>query len=230
MKRFVRNIFILNIVVLGSIFGALIVARILPPTPFERIFTYPDGRPCVVACLFGARPKTTSYQDAVALLKEHPLTRDLLQRERIATYGMVFEGREMIVELLGSADGSLLQISLHIEPTDVQRLRLTSQGLPLPEAEVNQASLGALVARLGQPDQLLLDGVRQVEVFYQTTSIKAVFEDLLDERLVTNAALRSIFMYPDPLPEGFSLANWHGFLSVEHYFRLIDEQRRRYFR
>lgn len=229
MKRFVRNSFILTAVILASILASVMVGRLLPPTPFERIFTYPDGRPCVVACLFGARPNTTRYEEAVSLLKQHPLTRDLLQRERIATYGMVFEGREMIVELLGHADGRLLQISLHIEPTDVQRLRLTSQGVPLPEAEVKEASLGALVARLGQPDQLLLDGVRQVELFYQNTALKAVFEGL-DERVVTNGTLRSIFMYPNPIPESFSLSSWHGFLSMEHYFRLIDQQRSRRFR
>src|SRR5260221_1499903 len=40
------------------------------------VFTYPDGSPCQRPCRFGIRAGETSVEEAVALLKAHPFSRD----------------------------------------------------------------------------------------------------------------------------------------------------------
>src|SRR5215831_16026024 len=47
-----------------------------PPTSLSQLFSEPDGSACVEPCLFGIRPGVTTYDQVVAILKRHPLTRN----------------------------------------------------------------------------------------------------------------------------------------------------------
>src|SRR5215510_283258 len=46
-----------------------------PLTSLAQLFSEPDGSACVEPCLFGIRPGVTTYNQVVAILKRHPLTR-----------------------------------------------------------------------------------------------------------------------------------------------------------
>lgn len=47
------------------------------PIPLASLFSDPDGVPCPTLCLFGIYQGVTTADEAVSLLKAHPLTRNL---------------------------------------------------------------------------------------------------------------------------------------------------------
>jgi hypothetical protein len=226
MSRFVRNLFALATCLTLMLGAAILVQRFAPPTPFAMLFTMPDGAPCSRLCLFGARVGETSYREALDLLSRHPLTRHLLRRERISTAGALFEGVELIVEVQGDAWGKLVQISLHIEPTYTQRLRLQTDPLEaLPHAVLTGGSMGETVAALGIPDYVRLDGGRELRLYYQFDGLTFYFARR-NERLNPSDALTSLYMYAVPFPESPSLLTWSGFTSSERYYRHLAPRSR----
>lgn len=66
------------ITVLMVLFGGLIpfagaLGKTAPPPEFAKWFTYPDGSPCPMPCLFGIRPGVTRWEDINETLKIHPI-------------------------------------------------------------------------------------------------------------------------------------------------------------
>ncbi|MCS6870017.1 MAG: hypothetical protein RML95_05650 [Anaerolineae bacterium] len=226
MHRFSRNVLALAACLVLMFSAAIIVQRLAPPTPFALLFTMPDGTPCRRPCLFGARAGETSYQETLDLLDRHPLTRDLARRERISTAGMLYEGVELIVEVQGDAWGKLVQISLHIQPNYVQRLRLPNSSLhALPHALLKSGSMGETVAAIGAPDYVRLDGGRDLRLYYQFDGLTFYFARR-NERLNPNDALTSLYMYAVPFPESPSLLAWSGFTSSERYYARLTPHSR----
>ena len=45
------------------------------PLSLAAWFTNPDGTPCTFPCLFGIRPGITRLDDAITLIRSHPITR-----------------------------------------------------------------------------------------------------------------------------------------------------------
>ncbi|RMF48882.1 MAG: hypothetical protein D6749_14580 [Chloroflexota bacterium] len=226
MWRFSCNVLALAIG-LALMFGAaILVQRAAPPTPFALLFTMPDGTPCSRPCLFGARVGEMSYQEALALLDQHPLTRDLVRRKRVSTAAMLYEGLELIVEVQADAWDNLVQISLHIEPTYTQRLRLQGEPLEaLPHALLRSGTMGETVAAIGVPDYVRLDGGRELRLYYQFDGLTFYFARR-NERLNPTDTLTSIYMYAVPFPESSSLLRWSGFTSSERYYSRLASRSR----
>lgn len=218
MRQLLRNVFWLSACLVLMISAAILVRRQLPPTPYALLFTLPNGTPCSRPCLFGARAGETSYQAALDLLTAHPLTRDLVRRDRVSTMAAMFEGVEMIVEVQGDAHGKLLQISLHIEPSYTQRLRSQTTQLPaLPEALLKGGTMGETFAAIGAPDYVRLDGGRELRLYYQFDGLTFYFRRS-NERLNPQDGLTSVFMYSLSAPETASMLRWIGFTSSERYY------------
>lgn len=65
------------IVVLTVLFGCGIAltkesSRIAPQSTLAEWFTYPDGKPCPMPCLFGIRLGVTTLDEAEIILQQHP--------------------------------------------------------------------------------------------------------------------------------------------------------------
>lgn len=223
MRRIFRLALILALLIGAAFVVVTALSQALPPPPYGAVFTFPDGTPCQRRCLFGARPGLTRYEEAARLLAAHPLTRDLIRRDRLTVVGTIFEGREMIVEIQGDARGLLTQISLHIEPTVVQRMRSLSMEMPpLPESPLKGGTLGGTVAWLGSPGTVDLNGVRTVRLNYPADGLTVLHQRGAD-RLDPGDALVSIFMYGVPNPNDDFGYNWLGFKPYQVYF---DSRRR----
>jgi hypothetical protein len=63
------------------VFAAVIIAASLitrhRESPLQAMFTAPDGTACDQSCVFGIRPGVTNLDQAVDMLKKHPLTHDI---------------------------------------------------------------------------------------------------------------------------------------------------------
>jgi hypothetical protein len=73
MKRLLLWITILTTLFSGGIALTSALGKTAPPPAFAQWFTYPDGSPCPMPCLFGIRPGITKWDEAYPLLKSHPL-------------------------------------------------------------------------------------------------------------------------------------------------------------
>lgn len=223
MRRLLRLALTLALLLGAAFMAVTVLARISPPPPYGGAFTFPDGTPCQRRCLFGARPGFTRYDEAVTLLETHPLTRNLIRRERLSVIGMIFEGREMVVEIQGDARGLLTQISLHIEPTVVQRMRsLSAEMPPLPETPLKGGTLGGTIAWLGAPSTLDLNRTRNILLNYPADGLTVIHQRSRD-RLDPSDKLVSIFMYSVPNPNDEFGYDWLGFKPYRAYF---DSRRR----
>src|SRR3954464_5587628 len=74
MKRFLT--LSLALVFFGALLLTLQRKLIFAPkvSRFADVFTNPDGSACKMPCMFGIRLNETKFEDAVSLLKQHPLT------------------------------------------------------------------------------------------------------------------------------------------------------------
>jgi hypothetical protein len=75
MKRLLLWVLILTIFLSGGIALAGQAGIGAPKPAFAQWFTYPDGKPCPMPCLFGIQPGVTNLDETEAILRVHPLTK-----------------------------------------------------------------------------------------------------------------------------------------------------------
>src|SRR5690349_11671995 len=75
IRRFLLVSVCLFILITASIVTACLIGSVQTSPPVAAIFTNPDGSACELPCLFGVNAHQA--RQAVALLVQHPLTRDL---------------------------------------------------------------------------------------------------------------------------------------------------------
>src|SRR5262245_48386933 len=109
MSRFYGIIIVLCGVSAIVIIGSRAVGSHQSPSSFALLFTTPDGSACPTPCLFGIQPDITTYDDAVELLRLHPLTGHL-QLGR----GPTFTGGGIQVLLAEDDDGKVTQIHVQL--------------------------------------------------------------------------------------------------------------------
>jgi hypothetical protein len=73
VKRLLVWITALTVVFSGMIPLTGALGRTAPPPEFAKWFTYPDGSPCSMPCLFGIQPGVTTPDEVRKILKTHPL-------------------------------------------------------------------------------------------------------------------------------------------------------------
>ncbi len=72
MKRLIIWIIVLTVLSSGGIALTKQSGGTAPRPAFAEWFTYPDGKPCPMPCLFGIRIGITKLDEAEAILKQHP--------------------------------------------------------------------------------------------------------------------------------------------------------------
>src|SRR5258707_6005019 len=94
----------------------------------------PDGTPCKRPCLLGVRPGETSYEEALALLRAHPLTQDYHVDSRH-----------------GILHGPEANVILHFEAghpiSEIEFVRISG------DSRIAWGTLGSVIADLSAPDR-----------------------------------------------------------------------------
>ncbi len=109
------------------------------PSPLASLFTNADGTPCEQPCLLGIQPGKLSTEQAVNLLKKHPLMRDA-QADIVRTDAGVntllsangqgaFAGGQLLIEFDAPDGGMVSYIELHL--ADPNNDKLPAPWLPL---------------------------------------------------------------------------------------------------
>ncbi|MFQ3534263.1 MAG: hypothetical protein SNJ58_00160 [Aggregatilineales bacterium] len=132
-----------SVLLISALSGA---ARALGSTQrpdWRAIFTTPDGAPCQRLCLFGVIPARHTPEEAIEILRAHPLTHDWTHSAPFR-----FESRRpdhtLAISFSVFADGVLDTLTLSVEGTAKDAL---------PD---NLLQLGDLLGAFGAPDYLHL--------------------------------------------------------------------------
>lgn len=112
------------------------------PFAFSALFTNPDGTPCERPCLFGVRPGYTRHEDAIAILRSHPLTRHLQQTSDVA-------GEERFV-----GENITISMSSDVSWISFQDYRPTLHRMPVPV--LPRGTLADVILVFGPPDAVVL--------------------------------------------------------------------------
>lgn len=87
--------------------------------PMAGLFTYPDGSPCPMPCLFGIEPGKTSFQNAEIFIQTHPMTSNLRLFEGDFTgvptgpWGNLFRSETGSILFMGQADNHAISLQVY---------------------------------------------------------------------------------------------------------------------
>lgn len=185
------------------------------PSSFDLLFTYPDGAPCPGPCLLGARPGETMLDEAARLLREHPLTRDMVSIRDPARDGLLFGGDSVGIGLIGDSEGRLALIDVLLEPPALL------QGRRLPPNPLQDTNLAGILAAIGVPDYI------EFTVSASGPMLQSYYQDrrlfILTQREDASRVDRSdllVFMYVSrqEAPVRPSMYPWHGLSRIRRYF------------
>jgi hypothetical protein len=117
---------------------------------FAMVFTNPDGSPCKMPCMFGIKPGETKYEDAVKLLREHPITRSLTNDSDIRdldTLMLLDRSGHFAVWLFRDSNGSIRALA-------VERPSFPWLSVETSKSALAPISMGSTLAVLGVPDHV----------------------------------------------------------------------------
>jgi hypothetical protein len=187
-------------------------------TRFAMLFTYPDGRRCEHACLFGVQPGHTTFADALVLLRTHPFLESLTP---MFTEGnqIVFMGQGITVGLTSDIDGIAASLYLELSSFNVKF------DLPTATYSLDDVTLGDAVNVLGTPDRLqLVNGMygRLMRIYY-VDSILILNHERIDPNNVTmyDPFIR-LFLHSDYISVQPEMDAWTGFSSTGRYLHLYS--------
>jgi hypothetical protein len=215
MRRLAVLALIVTVLLAALVGLTRLISRTNKVTSFALIFTGPNGLPCAQPCMFGIRPGQTTFLDAVALLRAHPLTRDLRVTDSVERRGLVFSGDPFNVGLSCDDEGKLNMV-------DVQ-IGAAAPGDQAPPPSVFQsATFADMLLELGSPDYVAFGSATSgsiIESYYQALHLRIAHEARSELRINPNLPLLYVFMYirsADITPELFP---WMGFTSASRYTR-----------
>lgn len=195
-----------------------------PLSPYMSLFRKPDGSACAHPCIFGIRTNETSWEEALTLLRAHPLTRDLVQTELTTRLGALFEGKHIVVRIQRDPTGRhILEIRVQLNPTFLERQRNEFEPMPeLPESPLRDGVLGDVVAALGPPDYLQMYNTgtgpgRLLRLFYQSSYLTLYHARHNPERVTVRDEFDSVVMAIRPTEVNPSLFRWSGFTTFNRY-------------
>ena len=121
------------------------------PLPTVTLFTNPDGTPCKRPCLFGIEPGKTTREEAVALLKAHPIL-------KIETQQVPNDDGAMIIYTEGKLQlvGKSLVIRItgfpNVNVVTIDNTKSTALSNGRQDRQTELTSLGAVISTFGIPD------------------------------------------------------------------------------
>jgi hypothetical protein len=177
-------------------------------SPLVALFSAPDGSPCAPPCLFGVRPGETPFNDAVILLKQHPLLRGSEEQLVFGGAGLQsigFTGIGIHVTVQEDRNKRIEHISIEIAPENVL--------IPI-------ASMGDTVAFLGTPDFVFIDYWSYVGplswVYYHQKNLIIINHQRSISVTIEDPAVR-IYSQAAPLKELTGSMPWQGFTTIDRY-------------
>lgn len=185
------------------LFALLALSRSLGrayPAPFAAWFTYADGTPCQMPCLFGIRPGVTAYRDVAPLLNAHPAVNRPGMRLAVETVGARLHtgAYDLIVAWYGS--------------TTVTEIILSAAQ---PERFIKAAAIGDIMGLFDAPDMI------EPDVFYLSGGrmIKQTINKLVYERC-------GVFVYLD---ERTLYSHLNFYDHIRYLVLVSDEKQAKYF-
>ncbi len=179
------------------------------------LFTNPDGTPCQRPCLFGIRPGQTTLDEAVALLRVHPLTQSL-KRVSFGFADTVHFGSENAGVQIGRRRGESKLAWVHID----------SYTWWFPRPLLADATLADIASVLGPPSRISFDQSREVGLVFLSDGLamSSMRSGPTDATPVSfSDPVYTLELYdPTSVTEGItsSLAEyrpWSGFTSFRQY-------------
>jgi hypothetical protein len=132
----------LTLALVGSLIVLVLTVRLIgnaQPSPLALLFTNADGTPCQQPCLLGVQPGKLSTEQAISLLKKHPLMRgvqaDIVRTDSgvstvLKANGQgVFAGGQLLIEFVAPDNEMVSYIELHL--ADPNNDALPAPWLPL---------------------------------------------------------------------------------------------------
>jgi hypothetical protein len=212
MRKFLVLPLILVVIATGGIQAARLLGSRENPPLMAQVFTNPDGSPCEIPCVFGIQHRKTTHEEAVDLLKAHPLT----QKATITV-----DGRTTIVQ-----DSTLYAVFHEDGLHRVELDTLTMEGLTLATA----------VVILGVPDCVVFGRQESMNLLYSRYTMNLRISDPLynpfDPFGIPPDRFRADMETPDfsvrddwRCPSEFRrrdfrisrMASWQGFASFARY-------------
>ena len=185
-------------------------------SPLTAMFADTDGASCRYPCLFGILPGKTTGEEAVAILKSHPLTRNLSALST-SPFMMVDMGSGASVMFTVTDEGKVDTIAVQDDAAFV--------AAPDAISLLRSVSLGNAINALGQPDFLAMNHGYIAYYLRDAVTISVVHSankqlsntDRIEGNLsVSRIMLAGVFSCP-PAKLSWTVAPWLGFTNVGRY-------------
>jgi hypothetical protein len=209
----------------------------LQPNPVAALFTNSDGSPCKMPCLFGANPDEMTVDQALGVLRAHPLLRNM----RVRRLTLAADDTEFVVELQSKA--LVVAIENNVPYTGNQQtihaLVLRAAGHPSAPAAnpelrhmLGAAVTGDVLSLLGSPESMGFygrgkDTLAKVYMHLDYASqhmsfATAIRNDPNAQRYgyTPDDALFSIVVYRQDVSLG-ACRHWFGFISLENFYERV---------
>jgi hypothetical protein len=176
--------------------------------PFSALFTYPDGSPCESPCLFGVRPGYTTHEDAIALLRSHPLTQNL--SHWIDESGVDNFGGEYITISI-APDVSWISIRDYRPTFHVTSTR-----------ELPRGTLADVILLFGAPEAVELSN--QLYCFHLGYRLLGQYQHPVENHIDRQLPLLELIISAQPMTGAApSRKPWQGFTSASLYLRNFSD-------
>src|SRR5260221_9359246 len=189
MQRFFGLLLIPFLVTTVSVYATRMIGG-LHPSSAAVLFTNPDGSPCKLPCLFGIRPGETTVEEALRLLKTHPLTHSfaITSKSPLTLEGPVPGSSNVVFSVTPGGLVDVVILSANVLPR--------APGTPPPAFLPETASIGDFLSIFGTPE--MITGYRRGSTRVDYTFLKALI--WVQARILSNR-MRSI----DRINEGNSV-------------------------
>jgi hypothetical protein len=213
------------------------------PDSIAILFTNPDGSPCKMPCLFGVRTGEMTVGEALAVLRTHPLTKNMQRRplqDADAKYGAVLrtEGAMIVIAVPKpetSDDVPVSVISL-IPDSRQDPFGLLSKSDPRLTAVLAGMTSGAVFLYFGPPDEVEFSSdpfgfPHGLDLIYHERGLVAdnrLKPEIPSGRYLMdiNGSLDGLIVVTTVQGRHFDSYPWLGFVSIEDYGRRSCKIRR----
>jgi hypothetical protein len=201
---------------------AIMIARLVgsarpKPALYSMLFTNPDGSPCERPCMFGVRPGKMTPAEAVAILKQHPVTHGMTFREGSsetafldAEYEFAGENGKVIVY---KADQIVFLCT-----SDLAKARLQS----VPNLCREQESFGDVFATFGKPDGFFIEDWTNLTpsyAYYEPATVFTFYGESTDYITPNDQLMLIVVRDKTDWMTYYGYMGWHGFSNISGYLR-----------
>jgi hypothetical protein len=195
------------ILIAAAIYGGRLIGSV-HADPLSMWFTNPDGLSCATPCLFGITPGVTDFEDAIEVLRRHPILRSM-QLEVMHNEGWSRVWNE--------------HFSLYVSQNNKNRvgqMEIRSRALSVVSHDPYKLTLGHLITVLGSPDHVELGAYGSAPDYYFFFGGRLAFEAWVANNscLISPDMGYELLTFNDHDSRPSSAFIWKGFASRRLYF------------